>query len=210
VRGAAAAPAAPYRCSPARNASGTAIAGSYIVAVREGADPHSVAAVAQVEPALVYTAAFNGFAAELNQGQLNALLHNPSVEYVEEDQVFTTAVDQLNAWWGLDRINQRYLPLDGKYSYGYTGSTVYSYIIATGIRTAHEEFEGRASNATTPSSATDRTATGTVRTSRARSTGASTASPRRPGCAGSACWTATARARPQASSPPWTGCGTTV
>jgi subtilisin family serine protease len=127
-------------------ASGNAIAGSYIVAVREGADPRSVAAVAQVEPALVYTAAFNGFAAELNQGQLTALLHNPSVEYVEEDQLFTTTVDQLNAWWGLDRINQRYLPLDGKYSYGYTGSTVYSYIIDTGIRTAHEEFEGRASN----------------------------------------------------------------
>jgi hypothetical protein len=114
--------------------------------VREGADPRSVAAIAQVEPSHVYTAALNGFAAELNHGQLTALLHNPNVEYVEEDQVFTTAATQSNATWGIDRIDQRNRPLSGTYTYTYTGSTVYAYIIDTGIRTAHTDFGGRASN----------------------------------------------------------------
>jgi subtilisin family serine protease len=126
--------------------SGAGIPGSYIVKVKDGADPRSVAAVASVEPSFVYTSAVNGFAAELNHGQLTALLHNPSVEYVEEDQVFTTAATQSNATWGIDRIDQRNRPLSGTYTYTYTGSTVYAYIIDTGIYTAHTDFGGRAAN----------------------------------------------------------------
>jgi subtilisin family serine protease len=140
---------APDAVAPAaafNRAGGEAVPGSYVVTVREGADPRSVAAIAQVEPSHVYTAALNGFAAELNHGQLTALLHNPNVEAVEEDQVFTTAATQSNATWGIDRIDQRNRPLSGTYTYTYTGSTVYAYIIDTGIRTAHTDFGGRASN----------------------------------------------------------------
>jgi subtilisin family serine protease len=127
-------------------ANGQAVPGSYIVTLREGADPRSVAAIARVEPSHVYTSALNGFAAQLNHGQLTALLNNPNVEAVEEDQVFTTTATQSNATWGIDRIDQRNRPLSGTYTYTYTGSTVYAYIIDTGIRTAHTDFGGRASN----------------------------------------------------------------
>lgn len=126
------------------SAPGQGIDGSYIVVLKEGADPRSLAAAAGVSPRYVYEAVVNGFAGTLNAGQLTALQNNPNVEYVEQDQVMSAFTDQTNATWGLDRINQRYLPLDGKYSYTYTGSTVRAYIIDTGIDAGHAEFEGRA------------------------------------------------------------------
>ena len=134
--------AAPLRSA----AGGRAIEGSYIVVLREGADPRSVAAVAGVEPNYVYTAAVNGFAASLNDGQLNALRHNPNVDYVEEDQQFDVVATQSGATWGIDRIDQRSRPLSGTYNYTSTASSVYAYIIDTGIYASHSNFGGRASN----------------------------------------------------------------
>lgn len=128
------------------NAGARGLAGKYIVVLKKGANPRSVAAAMGVSPRYVYTAAVNGFAAPLTDQQLNALRNNPSVAYIEQDQVMTASATQSNATWGLDRINQRYLPLDGSYSYGYTGSTVRAYIIDTGIDTGHAQFEGRAMN----------------------------------------------------------------
>jgi subtilisin family serine protease len=127
-------------------APGRAIPGKYIVVLKEGADPRSVAAVARVEPSFVYTAAINGFAAELNQGQLNALQHNPGVDYVEEDAIVQNSATQSGATWGLDRIDQRALPLSGTYTYNATAGAVRVYVIDTGIATGHAQFGGRASN----------------------------------------------------------------
>ena len=82
------------------------------------------------------------------------------------------------------------LPLSGTYTYTLDRAGVYAYVIDTGIHTATPQFGGRAASSTTPSAATDRTATATARTWRARSAAPPTASPRASPCAACACSTA--------------------
>jgi subtilisin family serine protease len=135
---------APRSAAPVRMARSGGIDGSYIVVVREGADPRSVAAVAGVNPHFVYTAAVNGFAGTLNAGQLNALQHNPNVDYIEQDQTYSLETTQSAATWGIDRIDQRSRPLSGTYTYTTTASNVTAYIIDTGIQANHPQFGTRA------------------------------------------------------------------
>jgi subtilisin family serine protease len=126
-------------------ARSAAAEGEYIVVLEDGADPRSVAAVAGIHPRHVYTAALTGFSATLNAGQLNALRHNPSVQFIEADARAQLMVTQSSAPWGLDRIDQRDLPLSTTFTYGYTGKGVIVYVLDTGIRLTHKEFDGRAS-----------------------------------------------------------------
>jgi subtilisin family serine protease len=133
--------------APLLRAASGGIDGSYIVVLKEGGNPRSVAAVAGVNPHFVYTAALNGFAAELNAGQLNALQHNPNVDYIEQDGVASIATTQSGATWGLDRIDQRNRPLSGTYTYTTTASNVTAYIIDTGLQANHPQFGGRAAMA---------------------------------------------------------------
>ncbi|MEW5931283.1 MAG: S8 family peptidase [Gemmatimonadota bacterium] len=133
--------------APLRSAApGKAVEGAYVVVLREGADPRSVAAVAGVEPGIVYAAALNGFAARLSEGQLTALRHNPAVDYVEQDQEMVVQYVQTSPPWNLDRIDQRNLPLDGRYVYNSLGSGVRAYVIDSGLQANHPEFGGRAQN----------------------------------------------------------------
>ena len=94
----------------------------------------------------VYQHALNGFAVEMSAEDAERLSQDFRVKYVEEDGIVTADATQSNPPWGLDRIDQRSRPLNAIYTFNWTGSGVRAYIIDTGIRTAHNQFGGRASN----------------------------------------------------------------
>jgi subtilisin family serine protease len=90
-----------------------------------------------------YHQAIKGFSVRMSEQQATRLANDPRVDYVEEDGVVSIVTTQTGATWGLDRIDQRDLPLDGNYTYNATGSGVKAYIIDTGIRASHTQFAGR-------------------------------------------------------------------
>src|SRR5688572_2055745 len=94
----------------------------------------------------VYDGPVRGFAAAMSASAAAAIARNPRVRYVEQDSVMTIVATQPNATWGLDRIDQRNLPLNATYNYGTNAVNVDVYIIDTGIRGTHVEFGGRVTN----------------------------------------------------------------
>jgi subtilisin family serine protease len=120
-------------------------AGQYIVTLADGADlsaalqHHGVAATHRYDHVL------NGFAAPLTGRQLSALRSDPNVIRVEADGVMRVLATQVNPpSWGLDRIDQRNLPLSNSYTFNTTASNVHAYIIDTGIDARHDQFGNRA------------------------------------------------------------------
>ena len=93
----------------------------------------------------LYDSAVHGFSIRINAHAANGLAHDPWVKYVEEDGEMSIDTTQSGATWGLDRIDQRNLPLSGTYTFTGNGSGVRVYVIDTGIRTTHTQFGGRAS-----------------------------------------------------------------
>jgi serine protease len=96
-----------------------------------------------------YEHALRGFAVNISATGAAALARNPRVRYVEQDSIMAIVGTQTEATWGLNRIDQRE-PLDSSlpsnYTYNATAAGVHAYIIDTGIRSTHEEFNGRMSN----------------------------------------------------------------
>lgn len=95
-----------------------------------------------------YGRALKGFAGRMSAAAAGRLRGDPTVAYVEQDQVMTADAiqTQTGATWGLDRIDQRETPLSTTYDYTSMGAGVTAYIIDTGILLLHNDFGGRATS----------------------------------------------------------------
>jgi subtilisin family serine protease len=133
--------------------SADAINGSYIVVFKDASmsaksvsdQAASKAAQYGSKVTFTYKSALRGFAGTMSEQAARQLAADPSVAYVQQNRAVHVTTDQLNPpSWGQDRVDQRDLPLDSKYSYSTTAGNVTAYVIDTGIRTTHSEFGGRA------------------------------------------------------------------
>ncbi|MGC5285791.1 S8 family peptidase [Micromonospora sp. DT231] len=97
--------------------------------------------------ARTYGAALRGFEVTVSASAAARIAADPAVAYVEQNHTVSISGTQANPpSWGLDRIDQRNLPLDSSYTYPNTASNVHAYIIDTGIRFSHNDFGGRATS----------------------------------------------------------------
>ncbi len=144
-----AATAAAPELAPLTTAStSSAVEGSYIVMLKNGVSTSSARDAASRASGYggkvsQRFAALKGYAATLDAAELAKVRSDPSVAYVEQDQVVSLSSTQTDATWGLDRIDQRNLPLSTTYTYTPTGAGVDAYVIDTGILTSHQQFSGR-------------------------------------------------------------------
>ncbi|MDX2394037.1 S8 family peptidase [Streptomyces sp. DK15] len=138
--------------------SANAVPGKYIVTLDKVADTAKITSTLGVKPTFTYSKALNGFAAPLTDFQLRMVRLMPGVKSVETDAKVNapTAFSPMSSRaagpelrspsssWGLDRIDQKELPLDNDFTTQGNGAGVTAYILDSGIDYKHDEFGDRA------------------------------------------------------------------
>ncbi|MEW2527427.1 S8 family peptidase [Streptomyces sp. NPDC047071] len=128
-----------------------ALPGRYIVTLAKSVPSDRAAEQWRLPVRQTFRAVLNGFSADLTPRQLSTVRRLPGVVAVEEVGVISGP--RSTTWrrhrettesWGLDRIDQRQLPLDGTFTPGEDGEGTTAYILDSGIDFDHAAFEGRA------------------------------------------------------------------
>ncbi len=113
----------------------------YVDAAREASD---LAADYGTKVEKVFSNVIKGSVMEMTAKQAEVMSSDPRVRMIEQDSVMQAFELQPDADWGLDRVDQRSVPLNTSYVYSRTGNGVNVYVIDTGILPSHQDFGGRA------------------------------------------------------------------